>query len=353
MSQRRLFSLLPPAVLALLWVLPVWTQAPAKAPRGADPAPAAGKKWSVPRTPDGQPDLEGVWDAASMTPLERPVELGNKEFYTPEEMAAYEKKRGQDLNRDRRDGSAEADLGRAYNEAWFDRGAHLASDRRTSRLIDPPNGRFPALTPAAARKYKDMHAWLAEHANDGPETRALPDRCLVFSQSGPPFLPGNYNNYYQIVQSPGVIAIVSEMAHQARMIPVISGKPNQPRLPENIRQWAGDSVGHWEGETLTIETTNFRASDQSRFGVQYDGMSDENLRVTERLTRTGPHTITYRATIADPTVYTQPWTVEFPLERTESPVLEYACHEGNYAMTGILSGARVEEKAAEQNRRRP
>jgi hypothetical protein len=323
-----------PAALALACAIPASPQ-------------AAAKKWTAPRTPNGQPDLEGVWDAASMTPLERPVELGNKEFYTPEEAAAYERKRAQDLNRDRRDGSAETDLGRAYNEAWFDRGAHLASDHRTSRVIDPPNGRFPAMTPAAAKKFAGTHAWLAQHANDGPETRALPDRCLVFSQSGPPFLPGNYNNYYQIVQSADSIAILSEMAHQARVIPLTGGKA-QPRLPQNVRQWEGDSAARWDGDTLVIETSNFRVSDQSRFGVQYDGMSDENLQVTERLTRTGPHTITYRATVVDPTVYTRPWTIEFPLERTDSPVLEYACHEGNYAMSGILGGARAEERATAQ-----
>jgi hypothetical protein len=345
MIHRHLVRVLVPAAFVLCGAVSVSAQAPAKA--------ASGAKWRVPRTPDGHPDLEGVWDAASMTPLERPAELGNKAFYTPEEIAAYEKKRAQDLNRDRREGSAEADLGRAYNEAWFDRGAHLASDGRTSRLVDPPNGRFPAMTPTAAKKYKDMHVWLAEHANDGPETRALPDRCLVFSQSGPPFLPGNYNNYYQIVQSPGMIAILSEMAHQARTIPMVDVKANAPRLLQDVRQWEGNSVAHWEGETLVIESTNFRVSDQSRFGVQYDGMTDENLRVVERLTRTGPHTITYRATVIDATVYTQPWTVEFPMERTGSPVLEYACHEGNYAMTDILSGARTEEKAAAQNHGRP
>jgi hypothetical protein len=309
-------------------------------------APVSAQKWSAARTPDGHPDLEGVWDAASMTPLERPVELGNKEFYTPEEIVAYEKARGHELDRDRRDGSAEADLGRAYNDGWFDRGAHLASNRRTSRLIDPPNGRFPAMTPEAAKKYAEMHAWLVQHADDGPETRMLPDRCLVFSQSGPPFLPGNYNNYYQIVQAPGEIAIVSEMGHQARTIPLADGPKERPHLPLTLRQWQGDSVAHWEGETLVIETTNFRASDQSRFGVQYDGMSDEHLRVTERLTRTGPSTITYRATVVDPTVYTQPWTVEFPMEKTKSAMFEYACHEGNYGLAGILSGARAREKAA-------
>jgi hypothetical protein len=339
MTRRRPLSVLLPAALALACALSAGAQ-------------TAAKKWTTPRTTNGQPDLEGVWDAASMTPLERPIELGNKEFYTPEEAAAYEKKRAQDLNRDRRDGSAETDLGRAYNEAWFDRGARLASDHRTSRVIDPPNGRFPAMTSAATKKFADTHAWLAQHANDGPETRALPDRCLVFSQSGPPFLPGNYNNYYQIVQAPDSIAILSEMAHQVRVIPLTGDKTARPRLSQNVRQWEGDSVGRWEGDTLVIETTNFRVSEQSRFGVQYDGMSDENLQVTERLTRTGPHTITYRATVVDPTVYTRPWTVEFPMERTDSTVLEYACHEGNYAMTGILSGARAEERAQQAASRR-
>ncbi len=324
MTRRHLSFFLLPAALALISAVPVSAQG---------------------RTPDGQPDLEGVWDAASLTPLERPVELGNQEFYTPEEIAAYEKKRTHDLNNDRRDGSAETDLGRAYNDGWFDRGAHLASDRRTSRLIDPPNGRFPAMTPAAAKKYKEMHAWLAEHADDSAEARTLPDRCLVFSQSGPPFLPGNYNNFYQIVQAPGVVTIVSEMGHQARMISLAKGAAH---LPQNVRQWEGNSLGHWEGETLVIETTNFRASDQSRFGVQYDGMSDENLRVVERITRTGPNTITYRATVVDPTVYTQPWTVEFPMEKSKSPMFEYACHEGNYGLVDILSGARAKEKAAQK-----
>ena len=300
------------------------------------------KKWTVGRTPDGQPELQGVWDASSMTPLERPKQLGMKEFYTVEEMAAYEKTRAHDLDRDRRDGSADADLARAYNDSWFDRGAHLGSNRRTSRIIDPPDGRFPAYTPGAAKKNQETQAWLAEHAFDGPETRTLYDRCLVFSQSGPPFLPGNYNNFYQIVQTPGIVTILSEMGHQARIIPLT----NRPSLPQNLRQWTGDSTGHWEGETLVIETKNFRASDQNRFGVQYDGMSDENLTVTERITRIGPTSIIYRATVSDPTVYSKPWTIELPMEKNESLVYEYACHEGNYGLAGILAGARAQDKAA-------
>ena len=181
----------------------------------------------------------------------------------------------------------DADLARAYNDGWFDRGAHLGGNRRTSRLIEPPNGRFPAMTPGAAAKYKELHAWLAQHADDGPETRTLYDRCLVFSQSGPPFIPGNYNNFYQIVQAPVVVAILSEMGHQLRAVPLTNGTPSQrSHPPESVRQWEGDSLGHWERETLVIETTNFRGGIQNRFGVQYDGMTDENLRVTERFTRT-------------------------------------------------------------------
>jgi hypothetical protein len=333
--------MLCPAALGLIFASPICAQ---NLTKSAPPA----KPWSPPRTVDGQPDLQGVWDASSLTPLERPVELGNKAFYTTEEMAAYEKKRAHDLDRDRRDGSNATDLGRAYNDSWFDRGAHLGSNRRTSRIIDPPNGRFPAFTPAAAKKYEEVHKWLEEHADDGPETRTLYDQCLVFSQSGPPFIPGNYNNYYQILQTPGTVAILSEMGHQVRTIPIVTGNANnRQRLPGSVKQWAGDSVGHWEGETLVVETTNFRVSEQSRFGVQYDnGMSDENLRVIERFNRTGPTSMTYRATVTDPTVYSQPWTIELPMEKTNSLLYEYACHEGNYGLAGILTGARAQEKAA-------
>jgi len=324
--------LLAAAALALISLTPLYAQT------------ASSAKWTAPRTPDGHPDLSGVWDAASMTPLERPAELGNKAFYSAEEVAAYEKQRTRDLNRDRRDGTAEADLARAYNDGWFDRGAHLGSNNRTSRLIDPPNGRFPAMTPAAAKKYKEVHEWLVQHADDSAQTRTLYDRCLVFSQSGPPFLPGNYNNFYQIAQSPSVVAIVSEMGHQARTMMVASDAASaRPHLAANIRQWQGDSVAYWDTDTLVIDTTNFRASDQSRFGVQYDGMTDENLHVIERFTRTGRTTLTYRATVIDPTVYTQPWTVEIPMEKTASAMYEYACHEGNYGLVGILSGARAHD----------
>jgi hypothetical protein len=303
---------------------------------------AAQKAWTPPRTPDGHPDLQGNWNSASLTPLQRPVELGAKEFYTEQEAAAYEKKRVQDLNRDRRDGSPEADLGRSYNELFYDRGAKLARNLRTSLVIDPPDGRIPPMTPEARAKFQAYQSDFAAHPADRAQDRPLPDRCMMFSQSGPPMIPGNYNNNYQIVQTPRDLAILAEMGNQVRMIPL----DGRAVPPETIRQWTGVSRGHWEGDTLVIETTHFRFNEKSRFGVQYDGMTDQNLRIVERFTRAGPDSIVYRATIDDPTVYTRPWTFEAVLERTTEPIFEYACHEGNYAMVDVLSGARAMEKGS-------
>jgi hypothetical protein len=292
-----------------------------------------------------QQSLEGIWNSASLTPFQRPAELGTKEFYTEQEAAVYEKNKTQEVNRDRRDGGQEADNARAYNELFFDRGTKLARTRRTSMIVDPPNGRIPPMTPEARKKFQAIQERFAAHPADGPEDRPLPDRCLMFSQSGPPMIPGNYNDLYQIVQTPEYISILAEMGNQVRVIP-LDGKPS---LPGNVPQWMGDSHGHWEGNTLVVETANFRFNDRSRFGVQYEGMSDKNLHITERFTRTSPNSILYRATIDDPTVYTQPWTMEVSFEKSEGPLFEYACHEGNYGLAGVLAGERAQEKrAAEQ-----
>jgi len=306
-------------------------------------AGARAKTWTAPRAADGHPDLQGVWNTASLTPFQRPAELSAKQAFTEEEAQAFEEKRLQEVNRDRRDGGNQADLNRAYNEAWFDRGTKVAKTRRTSLIIDPENGRIPAFTPLGKAKYEEDLKQFAMHPADGPEDRPLPDRCIQFSQVGPPMLPGNYNDNYQIVQSRGSVAILAEMGYVLRVIPIGS----QPHLASNIRQWTGDPRGHWEGDTLVVESTNFTARGRNRFGVVFDGPTDENLRVTERFTRTGPDTILYRATVDDPTIYTKPWTVEVPLNKTQDPVYEYACHEGNYGMQGILSGQRtLEQKAA-------
>jgi len=298
-------------------------------------------KWTLGRTPDGQPDLQGIWDSASITPLERPKDLGTKAFYTKEEAAAYEATRNKDLNRDRRDGGSAADAARAYNDGWFDRGSHLGRNLRTSRVIDPPDGRFPPFTPEAQKHFDEVKSYLAKYPADGPEGRNLFDRCIMFSQNGPPLIPGNYNNLYQIVETPGSVTIFSEMAHQTRTVPL----DTHEELPNTVQQWMGDSHGHWEGNTLVIETTNVRYNDFSHFGTQYDyGMTDRNLKIVERFSRPAADLLIYQATVTDPTVYTKPWTIEIPMSKTDGPIFEYACHEGNYGLAGILAGERAKEK---------
>ncbi|HEV2201473.1 MAG TPA: hypothetical protein VGR73_16765 [Bryobacteraceae bacterium] len=344
-----LLTLIAIAVLAAVQSLAQASQAPSESatPQANAKTAAAVKNWTPARTPDGQPDLQGVWDTASLTPLERPKELGMKAFYTPEEAAAFEKSRKQENNRDRRDGGAQTDVARAYNEGWFDRGSKLGRNLRTSRVIDPPDGRFPPFTPEAQKHYDAVHAYLEANPANGPEDRPLFERCLVFSQTGPPLIPGNYNNLYQIVQTPGSVTIFSEMGHQARTVPL----DEHAKLPQNVTQWMGDSYGHWDGNTLVIETTNVRYNDMSHFGTQYDtGMSDRNMKVVERFTRTAPDLLIYRATVTDPTVYTKPWTIEIPMDKTESAIFEYACHEGNYGIVGILAGERAREKKLAEHR---
>jgi hypothetical protein len=350
MSHRYLHITSYSLVIAATFLLVPAAPAPGQtsSPRAKSKTPPAGKAWTPPRTPDGRPDLEGIWSTASLTPLERLPEQGDKQFFTPEEAAAWEKQRSKEINRDRRDGSLELDAARAYNEGWFDRGTKVARNLRTSLVIDPPDGKIPPFTPEAKRRYEESHAWFAEHPADGPEDRPLFDRCLMFSQGGPPMIPGNYNNNYQIEQNSEYLAILAEDGAQVRIIPL----EGRPHLPQNVSQWRGDSRGHWEGDTLVVDTTNVRFNNRSHFGTMYDGMSDDNLRITERFTRTSADTITYQATVNDPTVYTKPWTIELVMSKAEGPLFEYACHEGNYAMFGILAGARAQEKkAAEQGGR--
>ena len=346
MNQGRIISLAAIAMAALS--APASAQStPPQARTKTATAVKETKTYVPPRTADGQPDLQGIWDSASLTPLERPKELGTKGVYTPEEFAAYEAFRAKDMNRDRRDGGNAADNARAYNEGWYDRGAHLGRNMRTSRVMDPPDGRFPPFTPEAQKRFDAVKARLAVNPADGPEDRPLFERCIIYSQSGPPLIPGNYNNLYEISQTPTAVTLFSEMAHQTRTIPL----GDYAKLPPNVTQWMGDSHGHWEGNTLVVETTNFRFNEMSHFGTQYDyGMSDENLKVVERFTRTASDLLIYQATVTDPTVYSKPWTIEIPMNKAEGSIFEYACHEGNYGMAGILSGERMrEKKAAEQS----
>jgi hypothetical protein len=297
-------------------------------------ANVAAQNWTPPRTPDGQPDLQGVWTNATVTPFQRPKELGTKQFFTAEEAATFAKQRVEQGNVDNIEGERGAsDLARrAYNNFWTDRGNSVTKTMRTSLVMDPPDG-YTTLHPA-----------------DGPEDRYLTERCILFGAAGPPMLPEPYNNNYEIVQSPGFVAIAVEMNHDTRIIPL----DGSPHLPLQIHQWTGDSRGHWEGDTLVVDSTNFRFNNQSRFGVGYlDGLTDQNLHVVERFRRTDPDTIIYQATIDDPTVYSKPWTVEISMTKRAGRIFEYACHEGNYGMMDMLSGARAEEKKAAGSAAKP
>jgi hypothetical protein len=290
-------------------------------------------KWTPPKTPDGQPDLTGVWTNVTITPLERPADLAGKATFTPAEAREYEKKMVAQNNADRRDGAAAQDVSRAYNDAWWDRGTKVVGTLRTSLIIDPPDGRVPPLTPQAQKRQQELLAYNREHSTDGPENRPLSERCLIWPTLGPPMLPSFYNNNYQIFQGPGYVAIEVEMIHDMRIIPT----DGRPHLPSNIRQWMGDPRGHWEGNTLVVETTNF--TDKTRFRG-----ASENMRLVEKFTRVDSDTILYEFTVNDPESFTKPWTAQIPMRRTQGPIYEYACHEGNYAMTGILAGARAAEK---------
>jgi hypothetical protein len=304
------------------------------------PSPAPTKPWSPPRAPDGHPDLQGTWNNATLTPLERPVEFAEKLTLTDAEAAAYEKQRIEAGNMDRRDGGAEADLARAYNEAFYDRGSQLVKvdgSRRTSLVVDPPDGRIPPFTPEARKRLEEARSEARRHPVDRPEDRSPQERCIFSARAGPPMLAAAYNNNYQIVQTPAYVMIFVEEIHDVRTIPL----DGRPHLPSNVRQWTGDSVGHWEGDTLVVDTTNFTGKTRFRG-------TGENLHVIERFTRIGPDTILYKFTIDDPSTFTRAWTAESTFVAVSDKIYEYACHEGNYSMVDMLRGARLEEKAAEE-----
>jgi hypothetical protein len=283
-----------------------------------------------------KPDLQGNWTNASLTPLERPDALSGKTVLSEAEAVAWEKQRLENNNRDRRDGGAEADVARAYNELFYDQGSHLSrfdGSIRTSLVLDPPDGRVPSYTPEAAKRLEAARAEARLHPADGPENRSLAERCIFWATAGPPVLPGPYNNNYQIVQTPGYVIIMSEMIHEVRVIPLDGRK----HIPSGVRLWTGDSTGHWEGDTLVVDTTNFTGKTRFRG-------SDENLHVVERFRRADANTILYRFTVDDPTTFSKPWTAEVAMTKAQGPIYEYACHEGNYALQDILAGARADEK---------
>jgi hypothetical protein len=346
-------------------------------------AGANSAEYRVPRLADGTPDLQGVWTNQSATPMERAPGLGTRRSFTDEEVAKIEGTARARVENDAKPSDPNVKIGAAaslppvgnYNQFWTDRGMSVATingEKRTSVIIDPPNGRIPPLKsqpqgrPARADRQNRPSGGLGEAFTgpegfpvagsapertseesdpamlgraDGPEQRGLGERCIIGfgSTSGPPMLPTMYNSYYQIVQSPGVVVILVEMVHDARIIR-IGGKP----LPKSVKKWMGDSIGHWEGDTLVVKTTNFRP-EQSFRGTT------ENAVITERFTRVADGQINYQFTVDDPAAFTAKFTGELAFTGVEGNVYEYACHEGNYALPGILGGARAEEAKAASN----
>ena len=320
----------------------------AQSPSTASKAPARTKRWTAPRTPWGDPDLQGIWNNATSTPLQRPGTVG-KEVLTDEEAAEFAADLAFGLTRDRRDGGADADVNRAYNEHWMDpKRLEITADRRTSLIIDPPDGRIPPLVPlppererrrvALEEATRRFNAGLPNNYLDA----GMPMRCIIRTDR-PPYLPIIYNNTFQVYQSPGFVVIHVEMIHSARVIPV----DGRPHIGSTLRQWLGDSRGRWDGETLVVETTNFRSDD----GVVYGNADPETFRIVERFTRVSANRIDYTFTVEDPRTWTRPWTAMIPWNKTEDQLYEYACHEDNYDMVHLLGGARARQKAAEAERK--
>ena len=312
--------------------------------------PAPPKAWTPTRTPWGDPDLQGVWNDATSTPLQRPSARAGKDVLSDEEANEFQQELAFDLTRDRRDGGPEVDVNRAYNDHWMDaRRLKITADRRTSLIVDPADGRIPPLVPLSPERQKARAARADANArfNAGmpysPEEMSLPVRCIIRTDS-PPYLPTIYNNDFQIFQSPGFVVIAPEMIHSARIIPL----DGRPHLGKNLRQWLGDTRGRFDGGTLVIETTNFRTDD----GVVFQGANPATYRITERLTRVAPDAISYEFTVEDPTTWTRPWTALIPWTRIDpaEQMYEYGCHEDNFDIVHLLSGARAREKNGEGKR---
>ena len=346
MSHRHLAAACTAIVCLALW------------PAGAA-AQGAGTS-EPPRTPWGAPDLQGVWDFRSITPMERPDDLADKEFLTEEEAARLEQEtvaRNEELaNRPAQRTEATDSVDRReeggpgfYNNLWLDRGTTTVGTRRTALIVDPPNGKMPPPTPEEEERraeYEKLREGIAMHeptpggwVEDLGEN-GLQLRCVTGFNSGPPMTPGGYNNNVQVFQTPNYVALLNEMNHNARIVPL------DGRAHVALPQWTGDSRGHWDGDTLVIETSRFLR--ETSFA---NGRTGPTLQLVERLTRVSPDTLLYEVTINDPTVWTSPWTYEVPMVLNDQPLYEYACHEGNYGLMNILAGARAEEAAEARMKR--
>jgi hypothetical protein len=313
------------AVMLLTWVYPLLAQKPA-----ARPAPGAAQ---IPRTPDGRADLQGFWSNATITPLERPTEFDGKEFFTEAEAVAFERTALDRLLEllDPEDRLLAADVNYTYMDYQ-----KVGENRRTSLIVDPASGKIPPQLPQAIERA----ARRPKSSLDDPEVVGLDERCLLSvalgsSNSSPPLVPNVFGqNIYQIVQTPQYVMLFSELVHDARIVRINGRHP-----PASVQNWLGDSVGRWEGDTLVVDTTNFTAK------THFKG-SSERLHVVERFTRMNQDTMQYRVTLDDPETWATPWTAEMAFKATDDRMFEFACHEANYAMIGILRGARVAEREA-------
>ncbi len=328
----------------------------------ASPDQAKHTGYEPPRNAQGHPDLQGIWDFRSLTPLERPRALADKAVFSEDEEQAFREKTiaANDVDSNR-EAMGDFDVEGAYNSFWMDFGTAMNEDRRTSLIVEPTNGRLPELTEQAmagikqnllrippVRDYFSLGIDTMAFRPAGPETLGLSERCLVGFNAGPPLVPSAYNNNLRIVQAGSHVVLFTEMVHNARIIPV----DGRAHLPEGMSEWSGDSRGHWEGDTLVVETRNFTnkiptyqlpidLNDIDRNGAV--GSAD-NMSLVERFTRVSESAMLYEYTLTDPSTFVEPFTVVIPLRATEDQIYEYACHEGNYAMAGMLGGARQMEK---------
>ena len=300
----------------------------------------------TPRTTWGDPDLNGVWDFRTLTPFERPEELAEQEFFTQEEAAAFEANRLAELAA--RDDQEPADIVGNYNQFWFDPGETISATNQTAIVIDPPTGRVPALTDVAQAKVDALREHRQGVDRHSPTYGGFVDdlgagmfavRCILGFNSGPPMTPSGYNQNVQVFQTPHYVVLTNEMVHSSRVIPL----DGREHLPDNIRQWMGDSRGHWEEDTLVVETTNFLRETSFRSGV-----TTPELLLIERFTRVSDGTLMYDVTVEDPSAWDRPWSYRIPMQQNPLPLFEYACHEGNYGLTNILAGAREQEAAMEE-----
>jgi hypothetical protein len=307
------------------------TSAQSARPADGSPTPAKGRTAAAharpaPRMPDGHADLQGMWDFAQLTPFERPGNFAGRDSVTEEEAEEFAQQRIETTNKDRRDGGAAADVERAYNDFWWDFGTRVS--KQSSLVVDPPDGRVPPLTADAQKRAADRR-----NRFDNPEERPLPERCILGFNSGPPMVPSAYNNNVQIVQTGNHIVIVNEMIHSARIIDL----SRHAHWPRSMRFLTGDSIARWDGDTLVVDTTNY-----AREGVFRGSTADMHL--VERFTRVDSDTLRYDFTVDDPATWAKPWSASIPMARTNQPMFEYACHEGNYALEGVLKGARYQDK---------